>query len=106
MKQSGSFELFATCWQRSFQAFGSTPHQSLGHIHAESCRTGIAKPTLIETEGAISAFRVTNWTAQCLVEGAGVLQTGDGSFNARKFLIFAQRQLNVGYVQDTCKKLS
>lgn len=92
---SGSFDNFAVCWEQAFQFHGVTPHQSPGHIRAESERADVAAPIIIEAADALSAFRVTDGTAICLVEGAGALQLREDGFNADRFLSAVQQMLGV-----------
>jgi Acetyltransferase (GNAT) domain len=93
--ESGGFESFAARWERAFQTYGTMPHQSPGHIRAESSRAGVAEPTVIEAGGVLSAFRVKNGTALCLVEGAGVLPAREGTFDPDWFLSTVRQRLGV-----------
>ena len=92
---SGDFDSFAVRWEQAFRTHGVTPHQSPGHIRAESGRAGVAAPVIIEAAGALSAFRVANGTALCLVEGAGVLPLNEDIFDADHFLTAVRKRLGV-----------
>ena len=68
-----NFEAVAGLWEKAFRKNGATPHQSPGNIRAELLRNGPREVTIIETGGALSAFRKLGGTWVFLLEGAGAL---------------------------------
>ena len=92
---SGTFEAFADRWECAFRLSGATPHQSPGHIRAESRRHDAAAPVVIEAGGALSAFRRNGRLASCLIEGAGALTTGETPFSPRVLLDSVRERLDV-----------